>query len=36
LATPIPEPATSGVIIGLAVLIAVIGGRSYAARYNAA
>jgi len=36
LATPIPEPATYGIIIGLVVLFAVIGQRSYSARHNPA
>jgi len=34
LATPIPEPATYGIIIGLVVLFAVIGQRSYSAKHN--
>jgi len=36
LATPIPEPAAYGVILGLAVLLVVVGHRSYVARHNPA
>jgi hypothetical protein len=36
LATPIPEPATYAVIIGVVALFAAIGKRSYSARHNQA